>query len=91
MLALRKKEKAVLVYGKYNLLDKENKNIYSYTREADSKKVLVLLNFTKETSSFKLNDLKLGNELINNLSALKVENGMVSLLPYQACVVEVAP
>ena len=77
-----------MVYGKYALLDKNNKNIFSYTREANGKKVLVLLNFTKEPSSFKLNDLKLGNELINNLAALKVEGGVVNMLPYQAAIVE---
>ena len=88
MSKLRKDKKDILVYGKYTLLDKDNKNIFAYTREADGKKVLVLLNFTKDASSFKLNDLKLGNELINNLAALKVENGVVSLFAYQAAIVE---
>ena len=88
---LRKSKKDILVYGKYKLLDKENINIYAYTREADEKKILILLNFTKEPSSFLLNDIKLGVELINNLSTLNIKNGKVILMPYQACVVELIP
>jgi oligo-1,6-glucosidase len=88
MIQLRKQYKEVLVYGKYTLLDKANANVYAYTREADKKKFLVLLNFTAATGSFKAGDLKLGNELINNLQPLAVANNVVSLQPYQACVVE---
>ena len=41
-----RKENAVLVYGKYTLLDKNNPKVYVYTREGEGKKMLVLLNFT---------------------------------------------
>jgi oligo-1,6-glucosidase len=88
MIQLRTQNKEVLVYGKYTLLDKANANVYAYTRESDKKKFLVLLNFTAATGSFKAGDLKLGNELINNLQPLAVANNVVGLLPYQACVVE---
>jgi oligo-1,6-glucosidase len=40
-----RKEHLVLVYGKYTLLDKNNPDVYAYTRELEGKKVLVLLNF----------------------------------------------
>lgn len=33
------------IAGKYTLLDKDNPNVYAYTRELDGKKILVLLNF----------------------------------------------
>ncbi|HXB91318.1 MAG TPA: alpha-glucosidase [Puia sp.] len=44
MVALRKSN-PVLVYGKYDLLDKDNPDVYAYTRELDGEKILVLLNF----------------------------------------------
>jgi oligo-1,6-glucosidase len=88
MIQLRTQHKEVLVYGKYTLLDKANTNVYAYTREADKRKFLVLLNFTAATGSFKAGELKLGKELINNLQPLAMANNVVSLQPYQACVVE---
>jgi oligo-1,6-glucosidase len=40
-----RKSNPVLIYGKYTLLDKDNPDVYAYTRELDGKKLLVLLNF----------------------------------------------
>lgn len=53
LVQLRKKE-PVLVYGNYTLLDKENPNVFAYTRELEGKKVLVLLNFSEKESSFNI-------------------------------------
>ena len=39
-----RKENPVLIYGKYTLLDKNNPDVYSYTRELDGKKILIVLN-----------------------------------------------
>lgn len=89
MIKLRKEQKEILVYGRYTLLDKNNPDVYAYTREANGKKVLVLLNFTSKEGSFLLNNGKPGKELINNLQPLNITNGVVKLQPYQACVVEV--
>jgi oligo-1,6-glucosidase len=36
----------VLVYGKYTLLDKDNPDVYAYTREWKGVRWLVVLNFT---------------------------------------------
>ena len=46
-----RKNNLVLVYGKYELLDKQNPDTYSYTRELDGKKLLVMLNFTSKAAS----------------------------------------
>jgi oligo-1,6-glucosidase len=48
-----RKDNLVLVYGKYELLDKQNPDTYSYTRELDGKKLLVMLNFTNKTATTK--------------------------------------
>jgi oligo-1,6-glucosidase len=45
-----RKSNPALIYGKYSILDKDNPNVYAYTRELDGKKLLVLLNF-KETNA----------------------------------------
>lgn len=88
MVKLRKDQKDVLVYGKYTLLDKDNPDVYAFTREDGNKKVLVLLSFRKTGGSFNLDKMQLGDEWINNLQPLKVNNNVVTLQPYQACIVQ---
>ena len=46
-----RKENPVLVYGSYTLLDKDNPEVYTYTREWQGRKVLVLLNFTSRPAA----------------------------------------
>jgi oligo-1,6-glucosidase len=88
MTKLRKDHKDVLVYGKYTLLDYNNPNVYAYTRESATEKVLVLLSFRKNGGTFSLGTMQLGAEWVNNMETLKVANGIVQLQPYQACVVK---
>lgn len=86
MIALRKEHKDVLVYGKYTLLDKDNKQVYSYTRESGNKKFLVLLNFTSATTKANTGiDLGKAKVLIDNYDK-RVTDG--SLRPYEAVVYE---
>lgn len=47
MVQLRKSEPA-LVYGKFTLLQPENKRIFAYTRELEGRKLLVLMNFSDQ-------------------------------------------
>ena len=81
-----RKQNNVLVYGKYELVDKDNSKVYTYTRELNGKKWLIALNFTKDnatfTTSFKLSNAKiLLDNYIENPS-----NGM--LKPYEAIIYE---
>ncbi|MBS1566430.1 MAG: alpha-glucosidase C-terminal domain-containing protein, partial [Bacteroidetes bacterium] len=46
-----RKDNLALVYGRYTLLDKDNPDIYSYTRELNGEKFLVLLNFKNGAAS----------------------------------------
>ncbi len=90
MVELRKAKK-ILVYGAYKLLDKENEEIYAFTRSLNGKKVLVLLNFTDHDSSFNSNllEAQLGNMLINNYDDLNLsDNQNITLKPYQAVICE---
>jgi oligo-1,6-glucosidase len=85
MTALRKKYD-VLVYGKYTLLDKNNPDVYAYTRELDGKKLLVLLNFKSVPASVNIGiDLSKAKVLINNYST--VSNGS-TLKPFEAIIFE---
>ncbi len=88
MAKLRKDKKDILVYGKYTLLDKDNPDVYAYTREADGEKVLVLLSFRKTGGVFNLGKMQLGDVWINNARGILVADGKVKLQPYQACIVK---
>ncbi|MCB9343226.1 MAG: alpha-glucosidase [Lewinellaceae bacterium] len=85
-----RKENPVLVYGKYELLQREHPDIYAYTRTLDDEKLLVLLNFSQETASITLSGMSdFGEPIINNYSELDIENNKVSLLPYQAVILKI--
>lgn len=88
MVKLRKDHKDVLVYGKYTLLDAANPDVYAYTRESNGEKVLVLLSFRKNGGTFNLGSMQLGEEWINNLQPLKINGTVITLQPYQACIVK---
>lgn len=79
-----RKTNPVLVYGKYTLLDKENPNVYAYTRELDGKKVLVLLNFSSKNATAKTGiNIKKSKVLINNYAKAS-KNG--ELRPYESVI-----
>lgn len=85
MVNLRK-QNPVLVHGKYQLLDEANEQVYAYTRSLNKKRVLVLLNFSKESSNFNIpaKTGKLGRVLINNMADVSIQGSSVKLQPYQA-------
>lgn len=85
-IQLRKNNK-VLVYGRYNLIDKNNPEVYAYTRELNGKKILVVLNFTKENASYKT-DLDIGKSKIL-LSNYSNASHSKQLKPYEAVVYEI--
>ncbi|MFV8325048.1 alpha-glucosidase [Flavobacterium sp. ZS1P14] len=87
LVQLRKKE-LTLVYGKYTLLDKENPNVYAYTRELGGKKLLVLLNFTDKNSTYRIGIPVAQSKIIltNYPGTKKLKNNI--LRPYEAIVME---
>ena len=89
LIQLRKNNKELFVYGKYSLVDKPNPNVFAYTRTATNEKVLVLLNFSKTSSSIAIpKGYSLGDEMINNLQPLKLNGENILLQPYQACIIK---
>ena len=85
-----RKNNPVLVYGAYQLLEKEHPTIYAFTRTLDDEKMLVLLNFSEETSSISLPEFSdFSHEVINNYKELVVDKSNVKLLPYQAVILKI--
>ena len=82
-----RKDNPVLIYGKYTLLDKDNPDVYAYTRELDGKKVLVLLNFNDKPASVATGiDLSKAKVLLNNYSA--PASSSAQLRPYEAAILQ---
>lgn len=81
-----RKDNPVLVYGKYMLLDKDNPSVYAYTRELNGKKMLVLLNFTKNTAAVNTGiDLGKAKRISDNYAEPSTDG---KLKPYEAVIYE---
>lgn len=84
-----RKNNLTLVYGAYALLLPEHTQVYAYTRTLDEDKILVLLNFSSDTVTLNIADLgdinmQHAQVLLNNLTDLNIDDGQVTLAPYQA-------
>lgn len=92
IVQLRKKE-PVLVYGKYVLVDKQNPDVYAYTRELNGRKVMVLLNFKDKPATVQTGiDYTKAKMLIDNYTTPPQNGGNngVILRPYEAAVMELS-
>ncbi|HEY4966061.1 MAG TPA: alpha-glucosidase, partial [Puia sp.] len=89
-LVLFRKNNPVLVYGKYEMLDKDNPQVYAYTREMEGKKILVLLNFSaKNTRAGVKVSLADPKPLLSNYSENPTEvsgHSGFALRPYEATI-----
>ena len=84
-----RKNNLTLVYGAYALLLPEHTQVYAYTRTLDEDKILVLLNFSSDTVTLNIAELgginmQHAQVLLNNLTDLNIDDGQVTLAPYQA-------
>ena len=74
-----------LVYA-YTLLDKDNPDVYAYTRELDGKKLLIVLNFTSKNAVAATGiNISKAKMLLNNYSARSTDG---KLRPYEAVIYE---
>ena len=81
------KENDELIYGKFNLIDKDNPDVFAYTRELGAKKLLVLLNFKNKITSVNTGvDLSKAKVLINNYSTASTDG---RLKPYEAVIYQI--
>lgn len=86
LIRLRKEYK-VIVYGHYNLLLPESRELYVYTREYEGDHLLTICNFTGEKSEYRIpEEFKQGKVLISNVKRGQVEEETLVLEPYEALV-----
>ncbi|MCR9004128.1 glycoside hydrolase family 13 protein [Staphylococcus epidermidis] len=85
-----KKSDLIYTYGKFNMVDAENKQVFAYTRTFKNNTVLIVANLTNEVSelnlSFELDissvDIKLHNYHLNDINLDHIK-------PYESFVVEI--
>ena len=88
MILLRKSE-PVLVYGRYQLLDRENPEVFAYTRNLNGRTVMVALSFSPAGGRTALPaGYAAGKLLMNNLATSPVQGSQLVLGPYQAVVLD---
>lgn len=90
LVKLRKDNMAVLVYGKYTLLDKANPKVYAYTREGGGQTMLILLNFSASPAQADIVlNLSRATVLLSNYKGAPLFNkkkSTLTLKPYQAII-----
>lgn len=88
LIELRKNNE-LIVYGDYRLINRENPQIFSYIREFENEKLLVVCNFYKDEAVFILpEDITYTNKELVISNYKNRENNIKSftLAPYEACV-----
>ena len=84
-----RKNNPVLVYGKYTLLDNENTKVFAFTREFESKKILILLNFSADNATVNTGiDTNKYSILCSNYIHSDSINKTI-LRPYEALIIEI--
>ena len=84
-----RKEKDIMVYGTYELLDPEDEALYVYTRTLGDQKLLVMCNFTKEEQEYTVPETFAGAEvLISNYPQDGAAAEARKLRAYEAVVLE---
>jgi oligo-1,6-glucosidase len=85
-----RKQNPILVYGSYELLMPEHPTVYTYTRTMDDTRLLVLLNFSKESSTVSLDEGWAASPiLINNYNDLDIIDNSLKLKPFQAVILNI--
>lgn len=81
-----RRENLILIYGKYQLVDEKNPQVYAYTRELEGKKYLILLNFSAQEALVQTEfGLSQAQVLFGNYPNPSVSE---PLKPYEAMILE---
>ena len=86
-----RKEHEIIVYGSYDLLLPDDKELYVYTRTLGSEKLLVVCNFYGNTRTMELPEgwTQEGAELlIGNYGDISCKGNAVTVRPYEAFVLK---
>lgn len=83
-----RKEKEIIVYGSYDLLLPDSKEIYAYTRTLGEEKLLVVCNFSETEVEMEIpEEFRNADYLISNYETRPLEK-IMALRPYESFVVE---
>ena len=81
-------ESELIVYGTYDLILDDDKDIYAYIRTLGDEKLIVYCNFSENTREVELpEEFTNGKVLISNYIDAKV-NHKITLIPYEAIVIQ---
>lgn len=81
-------ESELIVYGTYDLILDDDKDIYAYIRTLDDEKLIVYCNFSENTREVELPEEFVNKKvLISNYSDAKA-NPKITLRPYEAIVIQ---
>lgn len=81
-------ESELIVYGTYDLILDDDKDIYAYIRTLGDEKLIVYCNFSENTREVEIpEEFVNGKALISNYSDAKV-NHKITLRPYEAIVIQ---
>ena len=86
MIALRKSED-IFVYGTYDLVFEDHKDIYAYTRTLGEKRVLILCNLTNKQTSINLDEITVSTDqlLLSNIPVEEHESIQeLTLKPFES-------
>ena len=81
-----RKENDIVIYGSYEEHDHANKNLFTYSRELDGKRMLVVCSFSENTVAFKAPEgfaLADGALAISNYKKCGIANNGCVLRPYE--------
>jgi oligo-1,6-glucosidase len=88
MIKLRKSN-PVLVYGRFQLIDRANPDVFAYTCSLNGRTLMVALSFSKAGGRTSLPaGYSAGKILISNLEGSPLHDAQLVLEPYQAVVLE---
>lgn len=81
-----RKENDIVIYGSYEEYDHENKNLFTYSRELDGKRMLVICSFSENNVAFKAPtgfDLSAGKLVLSNYKTCGAFNNGFTMRPYE--------
>ncbi|WP_194191332.1 glycoside hydrolase family 13 protein [Clostridium chrysemydis] len=81
-----RKENDALIYGKYDLILKDDEKIYAYTRKLEDEKFIIICNLTEEKALYEYEEVVLKGEnlIISNYEVSETEDTKKILLkPYE--------
>lgn len=87
-LIILKKSDDIYTYGTFDLVDKNNEQVFAYSRTLNNKKVLIVGNLTNQTARFKYNGpINKNNILLHNYNDEAIDINAIK--PFEAFVVSI--